>query len=250
MTSVGILVLICATAIVPGDAAASDTRWGNLKGQFVYDGQPPLPVPLAVPAAVLGNNPNPVDESLLVDPKGGIANIVVFVRTKGVQANPRALKDVKAQVELTAKGARFEPHILPLMTTQTLVVQNAENFQVNPNVTELRGPGINPLLVPGDNARYMYLRPQMMGQPVTCNIHPWYKAYVLALDNPYFAVSRTDGSFEIKGLPLGDIEFQVWHERSGWVATGGWPKGRFRMHINEGDNDLGEIKLAPRLFKR
>jgi hypothetical protein len=35
------------------------------------------------------------------------------------------------------------------------------------------------------------------------------------LDHPFFAVSGTDGSFEIKGLPPGDYVVESWHEELG-----------------------------------
>ena len=57
------------------------------------------------------------------------------------------------------------------------------------------------------------------------------KAYIIARDDPYVAVTKPDGTFEIKNLPAGeDIEFQVWHEQApgGLEAKGGWSKGRSR----------------------
>jgi hypothetical protein len=61
-------------------------------------------------------------------------------------------------------------------------------------------------------------------------------------------VSKPDGSFKIEKLPVGELEFQVWHERSGYVATPEWSRGRFEMEIKPGANDLGTIKLDPALF--
>ena len=33
--------------------------------------------------------------------------------------------------------------------------------------------------------------------------------------HPFFAVSKADGSFEIKGLPPGSYTIEVWHEQLG-----------------------------------
>jgi hypothetical protein len=51
--------------------------------------------------------------------------------------------------------------------------------------------------------------------PVKCNIHPWMTAYVGVSPHPYFAVSGTDGSFEIPNLPPGEYTIEVWHEKYG-----------------------------------
>jgi hypothetical protein len=231
-------------------ARAEDLRWGTLKGTFVYDGAPPVPPALVVPAALLGDNPNPVDESLLVDATGGIANVVVCLRTKNVNVHPRALANFQPQVPLELTGARLEPHVMALLTRQTLVIRNRDSFAMSLNLMEIGGPGTSPLLVPGGQTTYQYQRAQRIPQPVTGSIHNWYKAYVLPRDNPYFAVSRADGSFEIPGLPLRALEFEAWHEKPGFVETKDWSKGRFKFDIKAGDNDLGVIKLDPKIFNK
>jgi hypothetical protein len=40
-------------------------------------------------------------------------------------------------------------------------------------------------------------------------------AYVGVLDHPFYAVSKEDGSFEIKGLPAGTYTIEAWHEKLG-----------------------------------
>ena len=48
---------------------------------------------------------------------------------------------------------------------------------------------------------------------------------------------------------VGQLEFQVWHERVGYLATPDWTKGRFEMEIKPGVNDLGTIKVAASLLE-
>jgi hypothetical protein len=85
--------------------------------------------------------------------------------------------------------------------------------------------------------------------PIACNYHPWESAYVLPLDHPYVAISTMDGTFRIPKLPVGQWEFQVWHEKVGYdLDTPICKKGRFRMTIRPGGNDLGTVKLAPTMF--
>jgi hypothetical protein len=46
------------------------------------------------------------------------------------------------------------------------------------------------------------------------------KAWVRVFNHPYFALTNTDGVFEIKDAPAGDWRLYVWHEAAGWGAIG------------------------------
>ena len=95
---------------------------------------------------------------------------------------------------------------------------------------------------------------------VGCNIHTFMGGKLLVRKSPYAAVSQADGKFEIKNLPAGkELEFQFWHEKKGNLkevalkgATGGKAdtKGRAKIMIKAGSNDLGDIKLPASLFKK
>ena len=48
-----------------------------------------------------------------------------------------------------------------------------------------------------------------------CDVHQWMTGYVWVQNNPYFAVTGADGSFEIKDVPAGKYEIEAWHEKFG-----------------------------------
>jgi hypothetical protein len=56
---------------------------------------------------------------------------------------------------------------------------------------------------------------QEVAIPVKCNVHPWMKAYIAVLNNPYFQVTGKDGSFDLKSVPPGTYKLIVWHELYG-----------------------------------
>ena len=148
MVTLFVALALCATA-------TAQAQWGNLKGQFIYNGKAPEPQKLNVAKEPMCVAHNPIDEALLVDPKGGIKNVVVYVRSKNVKVNAELEKE-PAQIELDNKNCRFEPHVLPMLVSQTLSVKNDDPFSHNSNVTELGGAGTNPLLPAGGNATYKY----------------------------------------------------------------------------------------------
>ena len=41
------------------------------------------------------------------------------------------------------------------------------------------------------------------------------RSYANIVTHPFFAVTKDDGSFEIKGLPAGTYTIEAWHERLG-----------------------------------
>jgi hypothetical protein len=51
--------------------------------------------------------------------------------------------------------------------------------------------------------------------PVGCDVHPWMRAYIHVLSNPFFAVTKDDGTYEIKGLPAGEYEIEALHAKAG-----------------------------------
>jgi len=54
---------------------------------------------------------------------------------------------------------------------------------------------------------------------ITCKKHPWHRAYLFVVDNPYVAVSAADGSFGIEGIPAGEYAVDVWHGEHEPVKT-------------------------------
>ena len=49
---------------------------------------------------------------------------------------------------------------------------------------------------------------------VLCNLHALMTAYIVVLDDPYFAVSDEAGRFNVRDVPPGRYKLRVWNERS------------------------------------
>ncbi len=50
---------------------------------------------------------------------------------------------------------------------------------------------------------------------VSCDLHPWMRAFVVVSDHPFFAVTADDGSFEIHDVPAGSYGVEAWNDRLG-----------------------------------
>ncbi len=242
-----VLCVACFTRMVAAQ------QWGDLTGKFVYDGPVPKPAKLNVTkdVEVCGKHPL-VDETLVVADDGSLANVVVYLRgvfdkagkveTKKIKVHPD-FESTSEPVKFDNKNCRFEPHVLAVRTGQVVILGNADTVGHNTNLQPLGDQPINPLLPAAGTIEYKFRRAQTVGVPISCNIHPWMKGWIVPRDNPYVAVSGTDGTFKIEKLPVGELEFVAWQEQGGYVRK--WDKGRFKMAIKPGANDMGVIKIKP-----
>jgi hypothetical protein len=244
--SFGSALLLGAILLQPPVARAAD-----LTGKFVYDGDVPAAVPVTDPKAA---NDFPgqklVYQNLVVDPTTkAIAYVAVYIKEIDFPATPEAQAAVPAEVIVDNKGGQFNPHMSALWVgKQKLFFQNSDPVSHNSNFNLA---GVNPLLPPSAKIPVEVAGTKLLPQEVTCTIHPWMKAYVVPRNHPYVGVSGTDGTFVIKNLPENQaIEFQAWHEKSGYLAIPQWEKGRFTMTLKAGVNDLGEIKVPAAILNK
>ena len=229
-----------------------------MKGKFIYDAKTPVAVPLTISKdqEVCGNK-GLVAEDLVVDAKGGLANVMVYLRGKPSSVFPDYEKTADATVVLDNKGCRFDPHVLGIRVGQTLEIKNSDPVAHNTNIVG-RNIQDNPLIPAGATSDVKIEAPESLPVMVSCNIHPWMKGRILVRSNPYFAISKKDGTFEIKNLPAGDLEFVVYQEKCGYVTDAElkgqkvkWVKGVMKATIEAGkDTDLGDIKLGAEQFNK
>ena len=240
-----------AGASAEAATAATGTGWGTLKGRFTFAGTPAQPKALVVDkdteVCSMGGM-KLIDRSLLVDPSSkGLANVVVFARKTS------RVKTAAAETPLVfdQKNCEFLLPVFAARVGQPVDVHNSDPIGHNTNIA---GSSFNQLVPAGQGTAYKPDAETGMPTMVTCNIHPWMKAYAVFRKDGYVAVSAADGSFTISDLPAGEtIEFQVWHERSGGPngAVGlekpelKWtPKGRFQVTLEpDAVKDLGTLEI-------
>ncbi len=157
--AVTLLASCCATWVAAAD-------WGHLTGTLVYDGTPPKPAPINVTkdVPVCGKH-NLVDESLMVNPDNkGIADIMVYVYVKKGDPKPAVHPDYEKtandEVRIDNKGCRFEPRVVLLRTTQTLVVGNKDPVGHNTKIDTFTNPPMNPIIPAGADLKQKFPLPE------------------------------------------------------------------------------------------
>jgi plastocyanin len=230
--------------------------WATVSGRFVLEGNAPSPTRLNVDKdqAVCGAH-QLFDESIVIGKDKGIANVAIYVTTRKIPINKSYDKSATESVLLDNKGCRFEPHVQKLRVGQTLIVKNSDPVAHNTNIAG-RNIQANPLLASGATAEFPIAGTESDPAKVSCNIHPWMKARLVVTSNPYCAVSKDDGSFELVDLPAGDLELQVWQENAGNLDVknsdlqpGSGP-GRFKISLKPGEKkDLKDIVVTAAALK-
>ena len=236
--------------------AAASGKWSDLVGRFVYDGKPGERKKLKVDKDVECCGKFDIrDESLMVGEEGGLGNVYVYVRSRSVDVCPELGETAEKQVLLDNRDCIFIPHCMTIWCEkQEFYIVNSDPVAQNVAFNPLGDVPANIILTPPPDeaatATWKFRRKQNIPVRILCNYHPWEEAYVLPRDNPYATVSAMDGTFRISKLPADELEFQVWHEKVGYLTTPKWSKGRFKMTIKPGVNDLGTIKLPPSMFEK
>lgn len=209
-----------ASGAEKASAKPTGTGWATIRGQFVYDGDPPAAKPYNVtkePEVCTINGQAPPQETLIVDPGSkGIKDVVVFLRDASRVHESAAPKT--DTIEFDQKHCVFLTHVAAVMVGQTVGIKNSDPIGHNTNIV---GTGFNPTIPAGATVPYPVQKETSVPNEVKCGIHPWMTAYMLQRKNGYFAVTDAQGNFEIANVPAGEpLEFQIWHE-SGTAAGHG-----------------------------
>ena len=108
------------------------------------------------------------------------------------------------------KNLIFSPHILPVLKGTT--VQFSNNDEVLHNVfSGSKGNKFN-LGTYGSGITKEVTFEESGKISLLCKVHSEMSAFVFVLDNPYFAITGSDGTFSIKNVPAGNYTVKTWHE--------------------------------------
>jgi hypothetical protein len=188
----------------------------SVHGKIVYHG-PKMPRTLismqSDPACDKANAGRKVyDEPLIVAPDGGVANVFVYIKS-GLEG--KKFEPPTEQVMLDQHGCTFVPRVVGVQTAQIVDIRNSDPVEHNIHPTPKNNRAWNEGMSPGaPDLKRHFARPEVMIR-VKCNVHSWMRSYVGVMDHPYFAVTGTDGSFELKNLPPGNYTVGIWHEKLG-----------------------------------
>jgi plastocyanin len=181
---------------------------GAIRGTVTYAGKPVVRDVVISEAACKG----PGREEVVKVQDGKLENAFVWVK-KGLER--WQFPAPAGEVVLDQKDCMYRPRVVGVRVGQPLVFVNSDRAVHNVHTLPEENDGVNFVMSKvGDRSAKSFDSPEVMIQ-TKCDIHPWMKAWIGVVDHPAWAITGPDGRFELKGLPAGHYEVEVWHESLG-----------------------------------
>jgi plastocyanin len=203
------------TPIKDSSRPVDATTAGSVSGTVRLQGNPPIRRAInmaAVPNCSKEHSSPALTEEVVPGDDGALQNVIVYL--KG-DFSSYAFEVPRSPAKIDQNGCVYKPHVIALMVGQPLEVTNSDQATHNIHSLAKANRPRNDSQSPGAAPITQTFSRQEIAIQVKCNVHPWMKAYVAVLSNPYFQVTGEDGSFEIKNVPPGKYELLAWHELFG-----------------------------------
>ena len=191
-----------------GGAAAGGS--GSISGKVTFAGTAPAPEKIKTSADPKCHemHKDGLERQTVELKDGGLAHTLVYVKNPPAGSAP-----VSDEVVLDQEGCMYKPSMLAVRTGQPIKIRNSDDtlHNIHPR------PTINAEFNIGQPRKGMettktFDKEEVM-IPVGCDVHPWMRSYISVMSHPFFAVTKDDGSFEIKGLPAGEYEIEANHPK-------------------------------------
>ena len=224
---------ICRSIVLSVFLSGSITAWayeettvsngGAVTGTVQFSGELPPPTSFE-----LRRYPDQVFCGALSDGSGYRLLREVAVGTQ------QGLKDVIVTIEGVEKGKPFEftetkleanicqfvPFVSVMREQHPLTVTNLDQVSHDLQIYERDDDHVfimfhRPSLTKSGTSDVVRFTGNRRDISMQCGMHPFMQGHGLAVENPYYAITGVEGSFEIKDLPAGTYRIKAWHPTLG-----------------------------------
>jgi hypothetical protein len=157
-----------------------------------------------------------IDEFYVVGENNAAANVLVYVKS-GPARNVKTPVP-STEVVLDQVNCMYTPRVIGMRAGQSLRVKSSDDTSHNVHLLSKLNPEWNQTMNPkssflaGEGGTQKIANAEII--KVKCDIHSWMGATIGAFNHDAFQVTKKDGMFELKNLPPGDYEIEVFHERA------------------------------------
>jgi hypothetical protein len=146
------------------------------------------------------------------DTNRGLADTLIYI-SKGLSVST----PVRLQLtnELVFTNCQIQPFVSAVVGPARMVIRDAEGTTHYLRVTSAEGKSDHPAHVRPDHSATFPLLGRQSFTTVACEIHPYEFAFVSILDNPFFAITGSDGGFALTNVPPGNYTVTALHRRPG-----------------------------------
>lgn len=198
-------VIAGAAMVCAGAAFAA----GSVKGTIGYTGGPVKAEMLKRKGDAFCAKKEMADETILLSKDNkALANVLVRIK------NAPAGKAPAEPVVVDQQDCMYRPRVQGAVEGQKVQFRNSDgtmhNIHAFNGTKTLFNQPQQPKAAPFDkDAKATEV------MKLQCDVHPWMKGYVVFSKSSFFAVSKEDGTFEIKDVPPGKYTIEAWHEKLG-----------------------------------
>ncbi len=135
-------------------------------------------------------------------------NCIIYIEQIQAAYSPPTSPAIMDQVNL-----EFRPHVLPIVVGTQVDFLNSDEVLHNVFTPHVCGGQLDLGTWPKGEKRSYIFKEEGCVSVMLCNVHPEMEAWVLVLQNPYYASVLENGSYLIADVPPGNYKIIVWHER-------------------------------------
>jgi len=194
-----------STSSLPTSIAGS----GVVRGSIQFVGKSPEMKTFTATEPCCRGEPPIVDETVVANSNGTLRNVFVFI-----EGAPKLNGASQPAALLDQSRCTYSPHVLGVQIGQTLNIRSSDptmhNVHFNPTINPAHNYAMTQV---GQEVKTTFNGAEFIR--MKCDVHPWMTAWVGVFDNPFYAVTKQEGSFEIKGIPAGNYRLVAWHELYG-----------------------------------
>jgi len=207
-----------AQVVIPSSSAYRDVEVaspGKITGTVRFTGTPATDTLIQIPADQNGCG-KPLVLSFLARASGNLSGAVVWLTdVREGQALP-----LNRRFQLTNNNCAWDPQVQVVVAGGALNVVNYDPLAERAFITEVSTGdtlAIAPFTDDGQVIPYDKLLRSPRVLEFSVESRPMSRAWVVVLDQPYFAITDSKGSFSIDGVPPGLHHIRVWHPMLGTV---------------------------------
>jgi plastocyanin len=115
-------------------------------------------------------------------------------------------------VKMLQRDKHFVPHVVAIPVGGSVDFPNLDPFYHNAFSNFSGQPFDTGLYAPGTSQSITFKHPGIVR--VFCNIHSTMSAIIAVVPAPYYVVTPESGKFAIVGVPPGEYQFRIFHERA------------------------------------
>jgi plastocyanin len=136
------------------------------------------------------------------------ANSVVYVAA----ISGKTFEAPKEHAKMNQQNLVFIPKVLPVLAGTTVDFLNSDTVAHNVFTPAVCAEKFNLGTWPKGETRSKTFKKECVA-PILCLVHPEMEAFVIVSPTPYFASTKSDGTYTISNVPDGSYTVKVWHAK-------------------------------------